>query len=421
MASLTRERVVRVPGDKSIAHRALMLAALADGPSRLRAVPCSADVRATARVLAALGVDIPIDQADVIVEGRGLGGLRRPSVDLDCGNSGTTARLMAGIVAGHAFRSRFVGDASLSRRPMGRVARPLQEMGATVEVASGGGLPMIVRGAPLRAVSWTSPNASAQVKSAVLLAATVGGVAATVAEPAPSRDHTERMLRSMGAKVVAEDNRVTVEPTPRLCPLDSTIPGDPSSVAYFVAYAVLSRSTRVVCPDVCLNDRRTGFFRVLHAMGAEVTWDVDRIVGGEEVGTITASASRVSGMAIPESEVSSTIDELPLLACVAAHAEGETVISGAAELRVKESDRLAAVIENLRVLGAQVEPTADGLRIRGSERPLRGAVRTHGDHRLAMAFGVLGALPGNEIAIDDAGCVDVSYPAFWSDLERTAA
>jgi 3-phosphoshikimate 1-carboxyvinyltransferase len=347
--------------------------------------------------------------------------LRPPPVDLDCGNSGTTARLVAGIVARHRFSSRFVGDVSLSRRPMSRVARPLREMGARVELASGDGLPMTVRGAPLRAVSWTSPNASAQVKSAIVLAATVGGVEATVTEPAPSRDHTERMLRSMGAKVVAEGNRVTVEPASRLCPLDSTIPGDPSSVAYFVAYALLSRDKRVVCPDVCLNDTRTGFLRVLRRMGAEVAWEVDRVTGGEEVGTITASPSRILGTAISESEVPSTIDELPILACVAAHADGETVITGATELRVKESDRLASVIENLRALGAQVEAMSDGLRVRGSERPLRGAVRTHGDHRLAMAFGVLASLPGNEITVDDPGCVAVSYPSFWSDLERTAA
>jgi 3-phosphoshikimate 1-carboxyvinyltransferase len=294
-------------------------------------------------------------------------------------------------------------------------------MGATIELASGDGLPMMVVGASLRPVCWTSPAASAQVKSAVLLAAMVGGVEATVTEPAPSRDHTERMLRSMGATVVATDNRVSVQPPPRLCPLDSRIPGDPSSVAYFVAFAVLSRHTRVVCPDVCLNDTRTGFLRALRRMGAEVSWEVDRVVGGEEVGTITASPSRVLGIAVPESEVPSTIDELPLLACVAAHAEGETVISGAAELRVKESDRLAAVIENLRAVGADVEAMPDGLRVRGSEHPLRGDVRTHGDHRLAMAFGVLGALPGNHIAVDDPGCVAVSYPTFWSDLERTTA
>lgn len=409
---------IRVPGDKSLSHRALIFAALASGRSRIRDVLLSDDVRSTAGVLRALGVAVPPLDSDIAIDARGALALRAPSIDLDCGNSGTTTRLMAGVAAGCAFRTRFVGDASLSRRPMRRVARPLTAMGARVELESGDGLPMVIHGGALRSITWTSESASAQIKSAIILAGVVGGVEVEVTEPSRSRDHTERMLRALGAHVEVDGTRVRVAPVGELAPLDIRVPADPSSAAFLIAFAVLSRSAPIVVPNVCLNPTRVGFFDVLRAMGADVQVAGGPDQGGEPAGSIRGSHSELHGMAVGEQQVPSMIDELPLLACVGARARGTTVIGGAEELRVKESDRIATVVSNLRAIGATAEERPDGLIVEGSSAPLHGLVRTHGDHRIAMAFGVLGALPGNEIEIDDPGCVAVSYPAFWDDLAR---
>ena len=409
---------IRVPGDKSLSHRALIFAALASGRSRVRDVLLSADVRSTACVLRALGVAVPSLGTDIAIDARGARALLAPSIDLDCGNSGTTARLMAGVAAGCAFRSRFIGDASLSRRPMRRVARPLTAMGARVELESGDGLPMVIHGGALRSIAWTSDTASAQIKSAILLAGVVGGVEVEVTEPSRSRDHTERMLRALGAHVEIDGTRVRVAPVGELAPLDICVPADPSSAAFFIAFAVLSRSAPIVVPNVCLNPTRIGFFDVLRAMGADVHLEEEPEQGGEPTGSIRGSCSELHAVTVGAQQVPSMIDELPLLACVGARARGTTVIGGAEELRVKESDRIATVVANLQSIGATAEERPDGLIVEGSSAPLRGLVRTHGDHRIAMAFGVLGALPGNEIEIDDPACVAVSYPAFWSDLAR---
>jgi 3-phosphoshikimate 1-carboxyvinyltransferase len=409
---------IRVPGDKSLSHRALIFAALATGRSRVRDLLQSADVHSTAGVLRALGVAVPTLSDDIAIEAGGARAMRAPSIDLDCGNSGTTTRLMAGVAAGCAFRSRFIGDASLSKRPMRRVARPLIAMGARVELESGDGLPMVIEGGALRSITWSSETASAQIKSAILLAGVVGGVAVEVTEPSRSRDHTERMLRSLGARVEVDGTRVHLEPIGELAPLDIRVPADPSSAAFLVALATLLHSSPISVPNVCLNPTRTGFFDVLRAMGAAIVIDEGPEQGGELTGTIRASHSELRAASVDESQVPSMIDELPLLACVGARAQGTTEIRGAAELRVKESDRIATVVSNLRAVGASAGELPDGLVVTGSPVPLRGRVVTHGDHRIAMAFGVLGALPGNEIEIDDPACVAVSYPAFWDDLAR---
>ncbi len=415
---MTTPLQVRVPGDKSLSHRALIFAALATGRSRIRDVLQSADVRSTAGVLRALGVPVPPLGGDIVIDARGARAMRAPTTDLDCGNSGTTTRLMAGVAAGCAFRSRFIGDASLSKRPMRRVARPLVAMGARVELEAGDGLPMVIEGGALKSIAWSSETASAQIKSAILLAGVVGGVAVEVTEPSRSRDHTERMLRSLGARVKIDGTRVRIEPAGELAPLDMRVPADPSSAAFLIALAILSHSAPVSVPNVCLNPTRTGFFDVLRSMGAAVTIEEGSEQGGERTGAVHASHSELHGVAVDESQVPSMIDELPLLACTGARARGTTEIRGAAELRVKESDRIATVVSNLRAIGASAEELPDGLVVIGGIAPLRGRVVTHGDHRIAMAFGVLGALPGNEIEIDDPACVAVSYPAFWDDLAR---
>ncbi len=412
------EGSIKVPGDKSISHRSLMLAALAQGTSAIRGILDSADVQSTAAVLRTLGGAVPPLSADFAVEGRGPRSLRAPAGDLDCGNSGTTTRLMAGITAALPFTSRFVGDASLSRRPMQRVARPLGAMGARFEFERGDGLPMRITGGSLTPISWTSEAASAQIKSAILLAGVAAGVSVEVREPSRSRDHTERMLAAQGAEVTVDGSTVKLEPPAngRLEPLCITVPADPSSAAFLAALAALADEGAIELPDVCLNPTRIGFFRALELMGARVETRGRRSEGGEDVGTLVVHASPLSGIELPVEEVPSMIDELPLLACVAARANGTTRVRGAAELRVKESDRIALVVSNLRAIGVDADEAPDGFTVHGSERPLEGRVETHGDHRIAMAFGILGAIPGNGIDIDDPSCVAVSYPAFWDDL-----
>ncbi|HXT15598.1 MAG TPA: 3-phosphoshikimate 1-carboxyvinyltransferase [Gemmatimonadaceae bacterium] len=409
---------LRVPGDKSISHRALIFGALGDGDSRVTHILESADVHSTAGVLRALGVDIPELSPDVVIRGVGLRGLRAPTRDLDCGNSGTTTRLMAGVVAASAVEATFVGDGSLSRRPMRRVARPLTEMGATVTLPAHGGLPMIIRGGSVHGINWTSEVASAQIKSAILLAALVGGVPAAVNEPVKTRDHTERMLAARGASVSVRPDGVSIDPVGRLHALDTDVPGDPSSAAFFAGLAAASDGGELRLERVCVNETRIGFLRRLSAMGASVREENRREEGGDVVGDLIVSPNTWHATTIEARDVPAMIDELPLLACLATRAVGETTITGANELRVKESDRITAVVTNLRALGADVEELEDGMLIRGSRRPLRGRVVTHADHRLAMAFGILGAVGENAIDVDDRECVAVSYPNFWADLDR---
>ncbi|MBC7564070.1 MAG: 3-phosphoshikimate 1-carboxyvinyltransferase [Gemmatimonadaceae bacterium] len=419
MASVTAVAQVTVPGDKSLSHRALMFAALGSGVSVLRGVLPSADVRSTAVVLRALGVDLPVQWAqtdELRIIGMGRRGLRQPVVDLDCGNSGTTTRLVAGVVAGHHMRGTFVGDASLSRRPMRRIARPLTQMGAAFSFAADDGLPMTVQGGELRDIAWVSPTASAQVKSAILLAALVAGVSARVQEPTRSRDHTERMLAALGAPITVTDDAVLLDPVGQLAPLMFEVPGDPSSALFLIASAVL-RGQPIEVRNVGVNDTRSGALAVLMRMGVALTLVNARDVGGEPVADIhVAPCAGLRGVTIGGDEIPALIDEIPMLACLAACAVGETRITDAAELRVKESDRITAVVSNLRAIGAVADELPDGLVIDGRESTLKGSVLTHADHRIAMAFGVLGAMRGNEVTLDDPQCVDVSFPGFWQAL-----
>jgi 3-phosphoshikimate 1-carboxyvinyltransferase len=421
-AGLHVSGTIRVPGDKSISHRSLIFAALAPGTSRVRSILDSADVRATARVLNALGASIPALSGDMVINGVSPHALRTPAAPLDCANSGTTSRLMIGVVAGlDEQHARFEGDASLSKRPMRRVAIPLTQMGARIEfegAAGHEGLPLSVFGAALQEIVYNSEHASAQIKSAILLAALVSGVQCEVHEPQRSRDHSERMLAARGVKLELLADGVRLAAKQTLAPLDVDVPADPSSASFFVALAALAGSGELRLTDVCLNPTRTGAFDVLRRMGATLRIEDERDAGGEEIGTLVAAPGDLISTVVGAAEVPSCIDELPLIACVASRARGETRITGASELRVKESDRITAVVDNLRAIGADADELPDGLCIRGHNRPLSGNVVTHGDHRLAMAFGVLAALPGNDIIIDDPECVDVSFPNFWHDLQH---
>lgn len=421
MAPLKVGGSVRVPGDKSISHRALILGSLAEGESLVGGILDSADVRSTAEVLRTLGAPIPPLSSEMTVRGLGARELIPPRRALDCGNSGTSARLLAGVVAGQAFAARFEGDASLSRRPMRRIAEPLSYMGARFDFAAGDGLPMTVHGADLRSIDWDTGGSSAQVKSAILLAGVVSAVEVRVTEKTRSRDHTERMLRAMGVDVENDRNQVCMRPGARLRPFEMKVPGDPSSAAFFAALASLAVDGELEVPDVCLNPTRTGFLEALRRMGADIRTTSALSEMGEEVGTLRVGPAALEGARITAQQVPALIDELPLLACVAAAAGAELVVEGAAELRVKESDRISVVVQNLRAVGAMAEELPDGFRVLAARRQLSGTVDPRGDHRIAMAFGILSAATGGRITVNDPGCVAVSYPQFWADLRRVAA
>jgi 3-phosphoshikimate 1-carboxyvinyltransferase len=420
LAPLSVSGAVRVPGDKSISHRSLILSTLAEGESRVAGILDSEDVRSTAGALRLLGANIPELAGEMRIVGVGIRGLRAPKFALDCGNSGTTTRLLAGVVAGHPFSARFEGDSSLSRRPMKRVAEPLTYMGARFDFERGDGLPMTVHGVDLRSVDWDTKSASAQVKSAILLAGLVSQVEVRVTETSRSRDHTERMLRSMGADVESDRNQVCLRPARRLTPLDLAVPADPSSAAFFVALASLAGSGELQLDDVCLNPTRIGFISAIKRMGGDIRVTARATEGGEETGTLTVHPAALGDLSITAADVPSLIDELPLLACVAAAAGVELEVTGAEELRVKESDRISVVVRNLRAVGAKAEELPDGLRVLPGPREFSGSVDPHGDHRIAMAFGVLSAVSGNGIEIRNPEVVAVSYPSFWEDLKRVA-
>lgn len=410
---------IRVPGDKSISHRALILSAIAEGTSRIRGILNSQDVESTASVLRILGCDIPELTSDFTIEGNGIRGFTQPTTPLDCGNSGTTARLISGAIAGNEIHARITGDDSLSRRPMRRVTEPLAEMGAVIEYPEGkDSLPMTITGGKLHALDWDNSTSSAQVKSAILLAGLTGKARVAVNETIASRDHTERMLRAMGAKVDVIKKRVELKPVKALAPLNIEIPGDPSSAAFFIAAAVLSDEGEIAIENVCLNTTRTGFIMILIASGASIEYRNERLSGGELVGDIIVRPATLGTIEVEAEDVVSMIDEIPLLACVAAAAGVEAHVTGASELRVKESDRIGVVCSNLRALGVDIEEFPDGFHLKAGKYSLAGTITTHMDHRIAMAFGILERLTHGAVSLDERDSVAVSYPEFWTDLER---
>jgi len=413
---------IRVPGDKSITHRALLLAALGRGVSHLGGPLTSLDARSTARVLRQLGAEIsPLREGDVVTV-RGRGRFRPPGGTLHCGNSGTTTRLLLGLLAGHRFRATLTGDASLRRRPMRRVTAPLTEMGAKFEERGGDGLPLTVRGGPLRPIRYALPVSSAQIKSSLLLAGLVGDVEVDLLEPGGrSRDHTERMLRGFGFQVSERDGWIEFRPGGRVEPFDLQVPGDPSSAAFLVGAAVLAESGELRVAGVGVNPTRTGFLRVLERMGAPVTVSATDTGFGEPVGDLIARPAALRPTEVTAEEIPGLIDEIPLLAVLASRADGETVFRDVGELRVKESDRLGLIAEDIRAVGGKAEVRGDDLHVEGVQSPPRGSVRTAADHRVAMAFAVLATLPGARVAIDDMACAAVSFPGFPRTLRQVAA
>lgn len=420
---------VQVPGDKSITHRALILAALAQGTSILEGLLPAADAQRTAAALRQLGIAVPVlpeDGAPIAIAGHGLRGLREPAEPIDCGNSGTTARLLLGALAGSNLTTTLTGDDSLRSRPMRRVTEPLAQAGAAfTELGEPDRLPIRITGGGLQPIDYTSPHASAQIKSSLLLAGLTAGATVHFTEPILSRDHTERMLRAMGVNLVTHHrpgmpSRVELYPPEFLEPLRLAVPGDFSSAAFFLAFGLLTPRGGVRLTRVGVNPTRTGLLEVLRRMGALVEEYAPCEVCDEPVATLIATPTRLRGTEVGAAEIPALIDEIPILAILAARAEGETRITGAAELRVKESDRIAALVGNLRAIGVDVQELPDGMVIHGSEAPLAGRIRCFDDHRIAMAFGVLAALPGHELEIDDPECTRVSYPDFWDRLRTVA-
>jgi len=413
---------VRVPGDKSITHRALLLAGMARGSSRIGGALTSLDARSTARVLRQLGAGVSPLRPGTVVTVEGRGRLRRPEDTLNCGNSGTSARLLLGLLAGHRFAATLTGDASLRRRPMRRVTVPLAQMGARFTELGGDGLPLTVRGGALRPLRYELPVSSAQVKSALLLAGVAGGVEVDVREPhGRSRDHTERLLRAFGYRVGDDaDGWIHLSPTGSIAPVEFDVPGDPSSAAFLVGAATLADGGELRIADVGVNPTRIGFLAVLERMGARVRMENAGERFGEPVADLVAAPARLRATEVQAEEIPGLIDEIPLLAVLASRAEGTTVFHHVGELRVKESDRLGLIAENLRSVGGRVEVMGDDLHVAGTEEPPRGPVRSAGDHRMAMAFAVLGTVAGARIRVDDMACAAVSFPRF-SEVLRSVA
>jgi 3-phosphoshikimate 1-carboxyvinyltransferase len=409
---------VAVPGDKSISHRAVLIGAICEGETRVTGFGRSADTEATIAAVRALGVEIETTGAEaLVVRGEGLHGLTAPGGPIDCANAGTLVRLIAGLLAGQmGSEFELVGDTSLSRRPMERIADPLVRMGAGIETANGF-LPMGIQGRALHGIDYVLPVASAQVKSAILLAGLYADGETTVVEPRPTRDHTERMLACAGASVTVRPTSVTVRRAERLRLGDVDVPGDFSSAAPFVVAATLVPGSELHVHGVNLNPRRTGLLGILERMGARITVYNRREIGGEPGGDLEVHAAPLVGTTVGADEVPVAIDELPLFALAAACARGESVLRGAAELRAKETDRIDATVDALRALGARARATGDGLRVTGVPARLRGGrVSSRGDHRLAMLGAVAGLASREGVRLEDAEAVAVSFPGFFEML-----
>jgi len=428
-AARSLEGTIAIPGDKSIGHRALLFSLLSATPIRVRGLGDGADNGRSARAITALGATIAKDGDAFVIAGTGLDHMRAPGQPIDCGNSGTTIRLLSGLLAGQKFPTTLFGDDSLSKRPMQRVIEPLMAMGATI-TATAGTPPLVIGPAtgPLRALQYTLPMASAQVKTAVLLAGLYADGATSVTEPGPSRDHSERMLAYLGAPLVVAGRKTTIDTTNwnrRLAGASFDVPADPSSSAFLVAAALLAGAREVRLPNICINPTRTGFLDAMTAMGANIVLEDRRSDGPEPIATIVVrgGAQQLRATEIGGDLAVRSIDELPILAVVAARAKGTTVVRNAEELRVKESDRIATTVAMLRAFGIACEAHPDGFTVEGRpDKPFDpGRVHADGDHRIAMSAAVAGLIASGETIVDDADNVATSYPGFAAALTQLGA
>ncbi len=406
-----------IPGDKSISHRAVMFGSLSEGLTEITHFLPGADCLSTIACFRSMGIDIEQEENRVLVHGKGLHGLSAPSGILDCGNSGTTTRLISGILAGQSFNTTLTGDASIQKRPMGRIITPLTMMGGKIESLKGNGCaPLQISGTGLHGIHYESPVASAQVKSCVLLAGLYADAPTSVTEPALSRNHTELMLNHFGASVTSRGTTASVQPDPRLTGSSIQVPGDISSAAYFIAAALMVPGSEVLLKNVGVNPTRDGFLKAALAMGADITFLNQTSQGGEDTADLLVKYSRLHGTTVEGAMIPTLIDEIPVLAVLAAAAEGTTVIRDAQELKVKESNRLDIMTEGLGKMGVDITATEDGMIIEGG-KPLQGAViDSHLDHRIAMSFAIASLTAETETEITRAECVDISYPEFYRDL-----
>lgn len=407
---------LQVPGDKSISHRAVMFGSLASGTTKISHFLNGADCLSTISCFRKMGIAIEQNQDSVLVHGKGLHGLSAPSSILDVGNSGTTARLISGILAGQNFSSELNGDASIQSRPMKRIMTPLMSMGADITSLKGNSCaPLRICGKPLHAIHYDSPVASAQVKSCVLLAGLYADGITSVTEPVLSRNHTEIMLNYFGASVTSHGTTASISPNPALMAREIFVPGDISSAAYFIAAGLLAPNSEILLKNVGINPTRDGLLRICQAMGADITL-LNPSMEGEPTADLLIRTSSLHGTTVGGDIIPTLIDEIPMIAVMAAFAEGTTVIKDAAELKVKESDRITVMVENLKRMGADIEATDDGMIIHGG-KPLHGAViDSYADHRIAMSFAVAGAVCAGPLSIRGAECVNISYPEFYQDL-----
>lgn len=408
---------ITIPGDKSISHRAVMFGSLAEGTTEVTGFLRGADCLSTIDCFRRLGISIEDKGEQIFIHGKGLHGLSAPDQILDAGNSGTTTRLISGILSGQTFETTLTGDASIQKRPMGRIMEPLSQMGASITSLSGNGCaPLRIDGRPLHGIHYTTRVASAQVKSSILLAGLYADAPTSVTEPALSRNHSELMLNFFGAEVKTEDTTATIQPEPKLAGQKVQVPGDISSAAYFIAAGCITPDSEILIKNVGTNSTRDGILRVCEMMNADVTRLHENTDSGEPTADLLVRTSSLKGCTIEGALIPTLIDELPVIAVMACFAEGTTVIRDAAELKVKESDRIAVMTKNLTAMGARVTATYDGMIIEGGHTLHGAVIDSHLDHRIAMSFAIAALNADGETEIQGADCVNISYPEFYRDL-----
>ncbi len=408
---------IQVPGDKSISHRSIMLGALAEGDTVIHGLLKGDDVISTWQCMEQLGIQIDETESSVIIHGKGLNGLRKPGAALDAGNSGTTMRLLSGILAAQSFETLLTGDTSLQKRPMKRIADPLSQMGADIRLSNQNRPPIQIKGRSLNPITYHSPVASAQVKSCVLFAGCFTKGRTTVVEPARSRDHTERMFEAFGVPVHKEGLSVCIEGPAALKGTEIQVPGDISSAAYFLGAAILINDSDLLIKGVNINPTRTGILKVLEEMGCQIKYLNQRILNNELIADLKIIQNQLKGTIIEGDIIPRLIDEIPLIAVIATQAEGETVIRGAEELRVKETDRIQTITTNLNQMGVNLDVCHDGFRIKGPQRLKGSRINSFGDHRIAMSFAIAGLIAKGDTIIQNAACASISFPGYYQLIE----